>query len=110
MCLFCKIVDGEIPSNKIDESEFALAFHDINPQAKTHALIIPKKHIESFQDVDTETMKQLTPFIQNVAKKLNLDEGGYRVVTNIGDLGGQEVKHLHFHIIGGEQLKWGNFT
>jgi len=109
MCIFCKIVAKEIPSNVVLENEHALAFHDINPQAPVHILVIPKKHIESFQEVNADTMAKLTAFIQEVAKKVGVDETGYRVITNIGENGGQEVKHLHFHILGGTKLKWGNF-
>lgn len=110
MCLFCKIVNKEIPANIEMESEACLAFHDINPKAPVHILVIPKKHVESFNEVDAETMAKLTPFIQEVAKKLGIDKSGYRVITNVGDDGGQEVKHLHFHILGGTKLKWGHFT
>jgi len=106
MCIFCKIVNGEIPSNKVLENEDALAFHDINPKAPIHVLVIPKEHIESFHQVTPEVMAKLTPFIQEVAKKLCIDKSGYRIVTNIGKEGGQEVPHLHFHILGGAPLIW----
>ncbi len=106
MCLFCKIVKGEIPSNKVLENDEFLAFHDINPKAPIHILIIPKKHVENFQEVDGETMAKMTPFIQEVAKELELDENGYRLITNNGRDGGQEVMHLHFHLLGGARLKW----
>ena len=109
MCIFCKIVEGEIPCNKVLEDENFLAFHDINPSAPVHVLVIPKKHIESFNDVDSQTMADMTPFIQKVAKELCLHENGYRLVTNIGKDGGQEVKHLHFHILGGARLPWHRF-
>jgi histidine triad (HIT) family protein len=105
MCIFCKIVAGEIPSNKILENDDFFAFYDINPVAKVHALVIPKKHIESFNEVDTNTMAGLTTFAQEVASKLGVTDSGYRLITNINDDGGQEVKHLHFHILGGEKLK-----
>lgn len=110
MCLFCKIVNKEIPANVELENEDCLAFHDINPKAPIHILAIPKKHIESFNDVDPETMAKLTTFIQEVASKVGIDKSGYRVITNVGDDGGQEVKHLHFHILGGAKLKWGHFA
>ncbi len=106
MCLFCKIVNGEIPSNKVLEDEHFLAFHDINPIAPVHLLIIPKLHVEKFQDVQADTMAMMTPFIQEVARKMGLDESGYRLVTNNGKDGGQEVLHLHFHLLGGGKLKW----
>ncbi len=106
MCIFCKIVKEEIPSNKVLENDEFLAFHDINPSAPVHVLVIPKKHIESFNEVDSDTMAKMTPFIQDVAKELCLDKTGYRLVTNVGRDGGQEVKHLHFHILGGAKLPW----
>jgi histidine triad (HIT) family protein len=110
MCLFCKIINKEIPSNIVAENEDFLAFHDINPKAPVHILAIPKKHVESFNDVDAQTMAGMTNFIQEIAQEFNIDKSGYRVITNIGDNGGQEVKHLHFHILGGAKLAWGHFS
>ncbi|MBT5934468.1 histidine triad nucleotide-binding protein [Sulfurimonas sp.] len=110
MCLFCKIVNNEIPSNVILEDENFLAFHDINPKAPVHILAIPKVHVDSFDDVKPETMSGFTSFIQKVVKEVKIDKTGYRVITNIGDNGGQEVGHLHFHILGGAKLKWGHFS
>jgi len=110
MCLFCKIVNKEIPSNVILENDNFLAFHDINPKAPVHILAIPKVHADSFHDVPAETMAGMTSFIQDIATKLNIDKTGYRVITNIGENGGQEVPHLHFHILGGTKLKWGHFS
>ena len=106
MCIFCKIVNKEIPSSVVLEDENFLAFKDINPSAPVHILIIPKNHIESFNDVDGETMAKMTPFIKEVAKKVGVFEDGYRLITNINDNGGQEVKHLHFHLLGGTKLAW----
>jgi len=106
MCIFCKIVNGEIPSNKILEDDNFVAFHDVNPIAPVHLLIIPKLHVEKFQEVTADMMANMTPFIQAVAEKMGLDESGYRLVTNNGEDGGQEVKHLHFHLLGGARLKW----
>jgi histidine triad (HIT) family protein len=103
MCIFCKIVDGEIPSNKVLENEDFLAFYDINPQKNIHILVIPKKHFNSFNEVDSNTMAKMTIFIQEVVKKVDL-KNGYRLITNIGQDGGQEVSHLHFHILGGEEV------
>jgi histidine triad (HIT) family protein len=99
-------VKKEIPSNIVLEDENSLAFHDINPKAPVHILVIPKTHVESFNDVTPEIMANLTSFIQDVAKEVGIDKTGYRVITNIGENGGQEVKHLHFHILGGAKLKW----
>ncbi len=106
MCLFCKIVNKEIPSEIILEDEDFIAFHDINPKAPVHILAIPKKHVDSFSEVAPETMSGMTTFIQNVAKEVDIEKSGYRVITNIGDNGGQEVKHLHFHVLGGAKLAW----
>ena len=110
MCLFCKIINKEIPSNIILEDEKFIAFHDINPKAPVHILAIPKVHVDSFSEVSPETMADMTTFIQNIAKEVKIEKSGYRVITNIGDNGGQEVKHLHFHILGGAKLKWDHFS
>jgi len=106
MCIFCEIVKGNIPSKKILENDKFLAFNDINPIAPIHILIIPKEHIESFNYTDGEVMKEMTEFIKEVAKKVGVYEDGYRLITNINDNGGQEVKHLHFHLLGGTKLAW----
>ena len=106
MCLFCKIINNEIPSNRVLENDDFIAFHDINPIAPAHLLAIPKQHVDSFNDLNPEMMAKMTTFIQDVAKEVNISQSGYRVITNIGDNGGQEVKHLHFHILGGAKLTW----
>lgn len=106
MCIFCKIANGEIPANKVLENDDFLAFHDINPKAPIHVLIIPKQHIENFQSTPAELMAKMTPFIQDVAKELALDKTGYRLIVNNGEDGGQEVMHLHFHMLGGAKLIW----
>lgn len=110
MCLFCKIINKEIPSEVVLENESFLAFHDINPKAPVHILAIPKKHIDSFNEVESELMSSMTKFIQELAKEMNIDKDGYRVITNVGKNGAQEVRHLHFHIVGGAKLKWGHFS
>jgi histidine triad (HIT) family protein len=110
MCLFCKISNKEIPSNIILENDSFLAFHDINPKAPVHILAIPKTHYESFHNVDSNIMSEMTEFIKEIASKVKIDKSGYRVITNIGENGGQEVQHLHFHILGGTKLKWGHFS
>lgn len=102
MCIFCKIVKGEIPNKTVLEDENFLCFHDINPTRKIHVLVIPKEHYESFDVVPPKVMEGLTEFTQKVAKELNVSQSGYRLITNIGEHGGQEVPHLHFHLIGGE--------
>ncbi len=110
MCIFCKIIKGEIPSNKVYENDEFLAFHDINPKAPIHILVIPKEHVEKFQDTTPKMMAKMTLFIQELAKKLELDTRGYRLVVNNGKDGGQEVMHLHFHILGGIKLIWPELT
>ena len=110
MCIFCKIINNEIPSNKVAENDDFLAFHDINPKAPVHILIIPKTHVDSFHELDGEMMAKMTPFIQEIAEKTGVAKSGYRVITNIGENGGQEVKHLHWHLLGGAKLAWGHFA
>ena len=106
MCIFCEIIKGNIPSDIVLEDEKFLAFKDINPSAPIHILIIPKNHIASFNETDAEVMKEITPFIKKVAEKVGVLKDGYRLITNINDNGGQEVKHLHFHLLGGTKLAW----
>ena len=105
-CIFCKIIKKEIPSTAVYENENIYAFRDIHPQAKTHILIIPKKHISSVTQIDTssETLKQIFDGIKQIAKQEKIDPSGFRVVTNNGPYAGQTVFHLHFHILGGERL------
>jgi histidine triad (HIT) family protein len=110
MCIFCKIVEGEIPSNKILENNDFIAFHDLYPKAPIHILVIPKKHVECFQEVSGDIMAGMTPFIQEVATLTGIDKSGYRVITNNGEDGGQEVHHLHFHVLGGAKLPFGHLT
>ncbi len=110
MCIFCKIVNREIPSNPVLEDDDFYAFHDINPKAPVHILVIPKIHVDSFNELSGELMKKMTPFIQKVAIHAGIDKSGYRVITNVGDDGGQEVKHLHWHVLGGAKLMWGHFA
>jgi len=104
MCLFCKIVNKDIPSKIVLENDNFFAFEDINPQAKIHVLIIPKVHIDSFNEMTPNIMAEMTTFIQEVALTLGVKSDGYRLITNIGQNGGQEVKHIHFHLLAGEQL------
>jgi len=104
MNIFQKIIRGEIPCNKVYEDDHTLAFHDIDPQAPIHVLVIPKNDVENIQSCDAETMGHLLTSVQKVAKLLMLDESGYRVISNNGADAGQEVPHLHFHILGGTKL------
>lgn len=104
--IFKKIIDGEIPCKKVLESENCLAFYDINPQAPIHVLIIPKKEIKDFNGLDSQSMSELLDFTHQVVDTLRLKDKGYRLITNVGEHGGQEVPHLHFHLLGGAKLKW----
>lgn len=108
-CIFCKIVKQEIPSKKVFEDDYVVAFHDINPVAPVHVLMIPKKHIPSLlqiEEEDKELIGHLHLSLQKIAKEMGVDQSGFRVVTNIGEHGQQTVFHLHYHLIGGRQLKW----
>ena len=105
-CIFCKIAAGEIPSQKVYEDEQVLAFRDINPMAKVHILVIPKTHIDSVAEITQENaplVAHIFTVIAKIAKEQGLTEG-FRVVSNCGPAAGQSVKHLHFHILGGQQL------
>ena len=105
-CIFCSIIKGEIPSKKVYEDEVCYAFHDINPMAPVHVLVIPKAHIASANEINAENapvIAHIFEVIPKIAADLGL-ENGYRVVTNIGDDGCQSVKHVHFHILGGKKL------
>ncbi|HEU4963526.1 MAG TPA: histidine triad nucleotide-binding protein [Bacilli bacterium] len=108
-CIFCKIIAGEIPSNKIYEDDHVLAFHDINPIAPVHALVIPKKHIQNVLEIgeeDATTLLKIHQGIQATARALGVAEDGFRVITNTGTHGQQTVFHLHYHVVGGRQLEW----
>ena len=105
-CLFCKIIAGEIPSTKVYEDENVFAFRDIAPQAPTHILVVPREHIESVADLNAENSALAARCLEAaavIARQEGLT-GGFRVVSNCGDDAGQTVKHLHFHILGGERL------
>lgn len=107
-CLFCKMAAGEIPVNKVYEDDSILAFHDIDPQAPVHFLVIPKEHIASPAHITSESASvvgHIFAVIAQVAAEQGL-ENGYRVVTNCGGDGGQSVQHLHFHVLGKRKLAW----
>lgn len=107
-CLFCKIINGEIPSNKVYEDDRVFAFRDIAPQAPTHILIIPKQHIKSAAEIDesnSDVVAQIFEVAAKIAKQEGLDDG-FRIVNNCGDIAGQTVKHLHFHLMGGREFGW----
>lgn len=108
-CIFCKIIAGEIPSNKVYEDEYVYAFKDIAPAAPTHILVIPKKHIRNITQVSVEDMIYVSAAVEaikKIAAQEGIDESGFRTVINTGKDGGQTVEHLHFHILGGRYLEW----
>lgn len=106
-CIFCKIIRGEIPSTKVYEDDEILAFNDVNPAAPIHILVIPKKHINSLADMKPEDEKlvgKIYGVINKIAEKEGFKDEGFRVIVNCGKNGGQEVMHLHFHILAGRKL------
>jgi histidine triad (HIT) family protein len=108
-CLFCKIINKEIPADIVFENDEVLAFKDINPQAPTHILIIPKKHIATTNDIDNNDknlMGELIITAKNIAKDMGFAENGYRLNINCGNDGGQEVGHIHLHLLAGRQMTW----
>ena len=107
-CVFCKIIAGEIPSTKVYEDGQCLAFRDLDPQAPTHILVVPKEHIQSVDAVTPENsavVAHIFEAIPGIMKELGIT-GGYRVITNIGADAGQTVPHLHFHVLGGKPMGW----
>lgn len=106
-CLFCRIIKGSIPADKVYEDETVLAFRDIQPQAPTHILVIPKTHVSSVATTkDPGVLGNVMRTAAKIAEQANLTETGYRLVTNHGNNGGQTVPHLHIHLLGGRQLTW----
>ena len=108
-CLFCKIINKEIPADIIYEDDKFLAFRDIKPVAPIHLLIVPKKHIptvDHLEEGDKELTGELFLVAQKIARKEGVSERGYRLITNIGENAGQTIEHLHLHLIGGEKLPW----
>ncbi len=105
-CIFCKIMNGEIPSRKVYENDYVYAFRDINPQAPVHILVIPKKHVSSVSAVDGLDDRELAECLRAVRHIASMEklDGGYRVVSNCGPDACQSVPHLHFHILGGRQM------
>jgi histidine triad (HIT) family protein len=107
-CLFCRIIRSEIPSRKVYEDEHTYAFEDINPQAPTHVLVIPKRHIRGLREAgpeDMETVGRCQVVAAQIARERGIEDG-YRTVVNVGPRSGQSVFHLHVHLIGGRQLRW----
>ena len=108
-CIFCKIINGDIPSNKIYEDDKVYAFNDINPEAPVHFLVIPKEHIESanaLNENNVDIVAHIFKVINKLVIELGISEKGYRIVNNCGEDGGQTVKHLHFHVLAGRSLQW----
>ena len=108
-CIFCQIVAGQIPADKLYDDEQVLAFRDINPQAPTHVLVIPKRHIESLATMtedDSAVLGHVLATASRLARELNIAGSGYRVVFNIGRDGGMAVDHLHAHLLGGRRMAW----
>lgn len=108
-CIFCRIVEGEVPSDRVLERDRVLAFRDLHPQAPTHVLVIPTKHVESLHALgagDAELAAELLDAAREVAELEGIDGAGYRVVTNVGEEGGQSVGHLHLHVLGGRPMNW----
>lgn len=106
-CIFCKIIKGEIPSEKVYEDDEILAFKDIQPTAPIHILVIPKKHITNLMEIapeDSALMGKIVEAMQKVAKQLGVDEKGFRIISNCGPDSGQEVMHLHFHLLAGRKM------
>jgi histidine triad (HIT) family protein len=109
-CIFCRIVAGEIPAKEVSRSDGAIAFHDLNPQAPVHVLVVPMKHLDNAAASDTDegerVMGRTVRLAVQVARQLGLNEAGYRLVLNTGPNGGQSVGHLHVHVLGGRAMKW----
>lgn len=106
-CIFCKIINGKIKSNKVYEDDFVYAFYDIHPVAPVHVLIIPKCHIKDTNDINESQIEYISNIflsIKKIAKICKVDSTGYRIISNCGNDAGQEIPHLHFHLIGGKSL------
>ena len=106
MCVFCKIVAGEIPSNVLYEDENIIVIPDINPEAPEHLLLIPKLHLDNIMEISPELAGNIFSKIREIAKKFNIEENGFRIVINTGKDGGQTVEHLHIHLLAGRELLW----
>ena len=106
-CVFCKIIKGEIPSEKVYEDDEIIAFKDINPAAPIHILVIPKKHIATLLDVkeeDSYLISKIFVAINKIAKQIGIEESGFRIIANCGKDSGQEVMHIHFHLLAGKTM------
>lgn len=109
-CIFCKLAKGEIPTNVVYENDLVCAFRDADPQAPTHVLVVPKKHVQSVSQLsqgDGALLLAMLDAVHAVVRLEGLEEdGGYRLVANTGEKGGQSVPHLHVHVLGGREMKW----
>ena len=108
-CIFCKIVDREIPADIVHETDHVVAFRDVNPQAPTHILLIPKEHLQSVAAVTDDQAGLLAEIVQaaaHLARAEGVEESGWRLVTNVGPDAGQSVPHMHFHLLGGRRMEW----
>ena len=108
-CLFCQMVEGEVQADVVHSSDNVLGFRDINPQAPTHILLIPKEHVDSARELSRDHAGMLIELFRaaaHLARAEGIDRGGWRLVTNVGKDAGQSVQHLHFHLIGGRQMSW----
>jgi histidine triad (HIT) family protein len=108
-CLFCEIVAGKKRADRVHEDDYCMAFRDINPQAPTHILVIPKVHLTSLNEISSAPeglLHHLMRAAREIAGQLNLDQQGYRIVINTGPYGGQTVYHLHIHLLGGRPMHW----
>ena len=105
-CIFCKIIKGEIPSTKVYEDDKMIAINDVAPAAPVHVLLMPKNHTTNITTADPELVAYMLGKVKLIAEKTGIAEKGFRVVINTGDEGGQTVKHLHIHVIGGKALGW----
>ncbi len=104
-CIFCKIINNEIPSTKVFENEHVLAFNDINPEAPVHILVIPKAHYKSILEIeDMDIISEMHKAIKIIVKEKNIDQSGFRLVNNCGQDANQLVDHIHYHILGGKKL------
>ncbi|MDO4778186.1 MAG: histidine triad nucleotide-binding protein [Tissierellia bacterium] len=107
-CIFCKLANKEIPTEVVYEDEYVFAFNDLDPKAPYHILFVPKKHINSNNEVeeDDQIISRIFSAIRKVAKEKGFDKTGYRIVNNIGEDGGQSVFHIHFHVMAGRKMLW----
>jgi histidine triad (HIT) family protein len=106
-CLFCRIISGDLPADIVAESDDAIVFRDVSPKAPSHLLVIPRRHIDSLDDADDgDELGELLRLAAEVARDEGLADSGYRVVINTNDDGGQTVRHLHIHVLGGRQMTW----